>query len=80
MRAVAASSISGGSAAVSSGSAAGCGHDELGLAAAQAQLDGARSELAGDLVGGRRERLEQHQPERGFVLLRESARRRGSGP
>ena len=70
MRAVAASSASGG--------AGGAGvrlrlgrlvgrrrrDDELGLAAAQAQLDRAGRELARDLVGGGRQRVEQHQPDR----------------
>ena len=39
-------------------------HDEVGLAAAQAQLDRAGRELARDLVGGGRQRVEQHQPDR----------------
>ena len=69
MRAVAASSPSGGA----SGGRRVAGRrlvgrrrrdDELGLAGAQPQLDRARRELARDLVRGARERIEQHQPDR----------------
>ena len=68
MRAVAASSASG---AAAGGSASrrrlvgrGGGDDEAGLARAQAQLDRAGRELARDLVGGGRQRVQQHQPDR----------------
>ena len=79
MRAVAASSVSGGAGGATLGRVVGrCGcDDEVRLAAAQAQLDGARSELARDVVGGGRQRIEQHQPrgriQRGGQALSERA-------
>ena len=48
--------------------------DEAGLAAAQAQLDRAGRELAGDLVGGGRQRVEQRQPDRRLERRRSAAR------
>ncbi len=42
------------------------GHDELGIAAAQAQLDLTRSELAGDLLGRRPQGLEQGEVKGGI--------------
>ena len=39
-------------------------HDETGVPAAQPHLDRARREVAGDLVRGRRQGLQQHQPGR----------------
>ena len=54
----------GGAASAAAGSAGARGDDEVGLAAAQAQLDGARGQLARDVVGGGRQRIEQHQPDR----------------
>ena len=83
MRAVAASSPSGGAGAALVGRgldrlvARGRRHDEVGLAGAQAQLDRAGRELARDLVRGGRQRIEQHQPdgrlERGAQALGERA-------
>ena len=67
MRAVAPSSPSGGAAAARPrrGSSAGAGvTTKLGLAGAQPQLDRAGGELARDVVGGGRQRIEQHQPDR----------------
>ena len=69
MRAVAPSSASGGAGAAAPtrlGRLVGRRRrdDEAGLAAAQAQLDRAGRELARDLVGGGRQRIEQHQPDR----------------
>ena len=70
MRAVAPSSPSGSAGAGSSGagpagsSPGGRRDDELGLARAQAQLDRAGRQLARDLVRSRRQRVEQHQPDR----------------
>ena len=72
MRAVAPSSPSGGAggrgasaAPARRGSSAGAGvTTNSGSPAAQAQLDRAGRELARDLVGGGRQRIEQHQPDR----------------
>ena len=68
MRAVAASSGSAATGSAGSGGpSSGAGHDdELRIGAAQAHLDGAGRELAGDLGGGGGERFEQHQPDRGL--------------
>ena len=49
---------------------------ELGLAAAQAQLDRARRQLAGDLGGCRRERIQEGESHGGFQRGREPLRER----
>ena len=59
---VAAVGATGSSSALSAGSAGGGDHHELGLAAAQSQLDRSRRQLAGDLVDRRRQRVLQGQP------------------